>query len=329
MHVQALAAHTPGAPLAPFEYDTDAGPGEVLIRVEHCGICHSDVHLVDGDWGRDGFPLVPGHEVVGTVEEAGAGVAGLEPGDRVGLGWQCGACHACEHCVRGDQNLCRRNRATARSRGGFADFVKADAPLVFRIPDALDSVRAAPLLCGGVTTFSPVRRLARPGDRVGIVGLGGLGHLGVQWAAKMGCHVTAFSHSPDKRDEAEELGARAFVDSDDPEAVAAARCDLIVSTVNVDLDWSTYLRALRPNGTLCFVGVPPTALSLHASQLLGGQKSVTGSAIGGARMIRDMLDFAALHDVGAVVETAPMSEADAALDRTRRGEARYRMVLEA
>lgn len=329
MQVHALAAPTPGASLEPFGYDTEVAPGEVLIRVEHCGICHSDVHLVDGDWGEHGFPLVPGHEVVGTVEQLGAGVTGPEVGDRVGLGWQCGACHRCRYCVRGEQNLCRQNRATARSRGGFADRVKAQAPLVFPVPDALDSARAAPLLCGGVTTYAPIRRLARPGDRVGIVGLGGLGHLGVQWAAAMGCGVTVFSGSPDKEDDARRLGADAFVDSGDPGAVAAARCDLVVSTVYADLDWNAYLRALRPNGTLCFVGVPPSPLSLHAGQLLGGQKSVTASAIGGAAAIREMLRFAALHDVGAVVETRPLAEADAALDRTRRGQARYRMVLEA
>ncbi len=329
MKVHAHAAHTPGESLRPFEYDASPGAGEVLIRVSHCGICRSDVHLVDGGWGTQGFPLVPGHEVIGTVEETGAGVEVHEVGDRVGLGWQCGACHACEYCLRGDQNLCSKNRATARSFGGFADLVLAEAPLVVPVPDGLDAARTAPLLCGGVTTYSPIRRLARPGSRVGIVGLGGLGHLGVQWAAAMGHDVTVFSHSPAKADEAERLGADTFVDSNDAAAVAAARCDLIVQTVDVDLNWGAYLQALRPNGTLCFVGVPPSPLSVHVGSLLGGQKSVTASAIGGAAMIKDMLEFAERHDVGAVVERMPMAEANAALDRTRQGKARYRMVLEA
>ncbi len=329
VHVSGLAALNPGASLEPFEYELETGPGEVLIRVSHCGICHSDVHLVDGDWGRQGFPLVPGHEVIGTVEEIGAGVDTLEVGDRVGLGWQCGACHTCDYCLRGDQNLCSKNRATAMSYGGFADLVKAEAPLVFKIPDSLSSAQTAPMLCGGITTYSPIRRLAARKSRVGIVGLGGLGHLGVQWAAAMGHHVTVFSHSKDKEDHALDLGAGTFVDSTQPKDIADAKCDLIVQTANVDLDWGAYLAALRPNGTLCFVGVPPSPLQLGVGQLLGGQKSITASAIGGASLMTEMLDFAAKHNVESIIETRPMADANAALDRTRQGKARLRMVLEA
>ncbi|MGB0651597.1 MAG: NAD(P)-dependent alcohol dehydrogenase [Thermoplasmatota archaeon] len=329
MQVHAHAAPTKGSTLEPFTYEAEPGPHEVLIRVSHCGICHSDVHLIDDDWRSSQYPLVPGHEVVGTVAEAGDAVLGLKEGDRVGLGWQCGACHACDACARGDENLCPGNQATAVGHhGGFADHVLADARMAFKLPDGLSSEGAAPLLCGGITVYSPLRRLAGPGARVGVIGIGGLGHMGVRFAKALGYEVTAYSGSPDKEDEARALGADHFVSSADGGPKAGPRQDLIINTAYADLDWNGYLRALRPNGTLCFVGVPPSDLGIHAGTLLAGQKRVTASAIGGRALIREMLDFAAARGVEAQTEAFSMTDVNAALEHLRAGKARYRVVLE-
>ena len=193
MGFRAYAAHEQKGPLAPFVYEPgELGPNDVEIRVSHCGICHSDVHLVDGDWGASSYPMVPGHEIVGTVAAAGPAVRQLAVGQRVGVGWQCGACLECEWCVSGQENLCAQEEATCVERpGGFAERIRVDGRFAFPIPDALRSEHAAPLLCGGVTVYAPLARFARPSLRVGVIGIGGLGHLALQFARAMGCEVTA------------------------------------------------------------------------------------------------------------------------------------------
>ncbi|MDH4228497.1 MAG: NAD(P)-dependent alcohol dehydrogenase [Nitrospirota bacterium] len=331
--IHAHAAPGKGKPLAPFAYEpAPLGPHDVEVAISHCGVCHSDVHLVDNDWGVSRYPLVPGHEIIGTVSALGEGVPHLSRGQRVGIGWQRGSCLSCHYCVTGREPLCDANQATCLGHyGGFATHIRVDSRFAFPIPDALDSATAAPLLCGGITVFSPLRDFAvTPQMRVGVVGVGGLGHLAIRFARAWGCEVTAFSSTPDKHDAALQLGAHHFAASTDRGAVKrAAGQDFILSTVMADLDWGAYIDALAPGGTLCVVGVPPSALKVEAFSLIGGQKRVCGSAIGGRAAMGEMLGFAARHAVGAQAECLPMAEANTALDRVRHNRARFRMVLTA
>jgi uncharacterized zinc-type alcohol dehydrogenase-like protein len=333
MSFHAYAAHSKKSALKPFVYEpAPLGPHDVEIRISHCGICHSDVHLVDGDWGMGSYPMVPGHEIVGTVAALGPEVRHLDVGTRVGVGWQRGACLACEACGAGDENLCAANVATCVGNfGGFADRVRLDGRFAFPIPEPLASENAAPLLCGGATVYSPLRRWAKPSMRVGVVGIGGLGHLALQFARAMGCEVTAISSTPDKEAEAHSFGAHRFVATREKGALrsAASSLDFVLSTVYATPDWDGLLGALRPNGTLCLVGATSEPLSVQAFTLLGAQKTVTGSVIGGRPAIREMLEFAARHGVAARTQVRPLAEADAALDQTRKGRARYRVVLAA
>ena len=332
MNIHAFAALAPKAPLTPHSFDPGPlAPDEVQIKVTHCGICHSDVHLIDNDWGISQYPLVPGHEAVGVVEQVGASVRTLKPGQRVGVGWQAGACHHCEWCVSGQDNLCPQNQATCVGHpGGFADRLRVGEGYAFPVPEALPSGSVGPLLCGGITVFSPLRHLGiLPTHRVGVIGIGGLGHLALRFARAWGCEVTAFTSTPAKEIEARGFGAHHVVSSVDSAAFAAraGSLDFLISTVNVDLDWAAYVNLLRPNGTLCFVGVPPSNLNLSAFQLIAGQRAVAGSVIGGRAAIREMLDFAARHGITAQTEEMPLARVNEALDRVRRNQARYRMVL--
>ena len=333
MPIHAHAAREKKAALKPFEYEPPPlGPHDVEIRITHCGICHSDVHLVDGDWGMGSYPMVPGHEIVGSVAAAGPEVRGLVPGDRVGVGWQRGACLACEACLSGNENLCAGNEATCVNHfGGFADRIRVDGRFAFQIPAALASGVAAPLLCGGATVYAPLRRWVRSAMSVGVVGIGGLGHLALQFARAMGCEVTALSTSPDKEQEAHGFGAQRFLVTRDKDALraAAGSLDFILSTAFVSQDWPSLLATLKPNGVLCVVGIPAEPISVPAFALVSGQKSIAGSAIGGRPAIREMLDFAARHGVAAKTEQRPMADADAGLAHVRAGKARYRVVLAA
>jgi uncharacterized zinc-type alcohol dehydrogenase-like protein len=331
MGFHAWAAHREKGALKPFVYEPEPlGPHDVEIRISHCGICHSDVHLVDGDWGVGRYPMVPGHEIVGTVADAGPAVEHLAVGQRVGVGWQRGACLECEWCVSGQENLCARELATCVDQhGGFAERVRVDGRFAFAIPDALASEHAAPLLCGGVTVFAPLTRWARPAMRVGVVGIGGLGHLALQFARAMGCEVTAFSTRPDKEADARSLGAHRFVAVRGPKALRAAgrSLDFVLSTVFLAPDWKGLLETLRPNGVLCLVGAPDEPLRLDPGAILGRQLSVTASAIGGRPAVRETLAFAARHGIVPRVELRPLAEASAALSEVRQGRARYRVVL--
>lgn len=330
--VDAYAALEAGASLSPFGYEPAALRGDdVEIEISHCGICHSDLHLIDNDWMTSKYPIVPGHEVIGTVARKGEDVSHLELGTRVGVGWQCGSCLQCEWCERGDENLCANIAETCVGRhGGFADRMIVDGRFAFAIPDALASEVAAPLLCGGITVYSPLRQHARPASRVGVIGIGGLGHLAIRFARAFGCEVTAFSSTADKEAEARSHGAHHFVSSVDDAALKAQResLDLIVSTVNISLNWKRYVSALRPHGVLSFVGAVAEPISIHTGMLMAKSRSVTSSPIGGRAAMREMLDFAARHEVGAQVETLPMSEVNTALERLRRNDVRYRFVLE-
>ena len=332
MTIHAHAAMAPRQTLNPFQYEpAGLGPWDVEVAITHCGICHSDIHLIDNDWGISSYPLVPGHEIIGTVEDAGAEVKHLKKGQRVGVGWQRGSCLVCEQCLKGNENLCPENRATCvGNHGGFAERIRVDSRFAFPIPDALASENAAPLLCGGATVYSPLKNYGIvPSMRIGVIGIGGLGHLALQFANAFGCEVTAFSSTPDKEKEAGSFGAHRFIASANLAAPkkAAGSLDFILSTVFANLDWNTYLQLLRPNGKLCFVGVPAAPIQIHIGALLGGQKSVCASVIGSRNTIREMLDFAARHDIQAKTEVLPMAEVNKAIEKVRANKARYRMVL--
>jgi alcohol/geraniol dehydrogenase (NADP+) len=330
--IQGLAAHAAGAELLPFRYDPgELGMQEVEIGITHCGICHSDLHLISNDWGMSQYPFIPGHEIIGTVTAIGSHVRSLKVGQRVGLGWQSNSCGECEWCSRGLENLCASLEATCVHRnGGYANHVRANARFVMRIPDALPSEQAAPLLCGGITVYSPLRDHGiNPSSRVGIVGIGGLGHIAIQFARIFGAEVVAFSTSTGKEEEARALGAHHFVHSRESKSMkeVAGSLDFILNTANADQDWNVYIQALRPTGTLCFVGVPPSPVSLQAFPLIGGIRTVTGSPIGSPQKIREMLDVAARHDVKATTEAFPMAKANDAIEKVKKNKVRYRAVL--
>jgi uncharacterized zinc-type alcohol dehydrogenase-like protein len=330
--IQAWAAQAPKAPLRPFRFAFGPlGPGEVEIEISHCGVCRSDVHLVDDDWGRGRYPMVPGHEIVGEVRAWGSAVDSVARGERVGVGWQAGSCGHCHVCEAGDDNLCAEQQRTCVGRhGGFAERIRVDARFVYAIPEGLRSELAAPLLCAGATVFAPLeRRKIGPGARVGVIGLGGLGHLGVQFARAFGAEVTVFSSSAGKAELARELGATRVVDSHDADAIKAerGRHDLILSTVDVDLDWGRYLRALRPGGDLCFLGVPEAKLAIPIGVLVDGQRSVSGSMVASPAAMRRTLVTAAEQGVAPIVELFPMADAERGLARVRDGAARLRVVL--
>ncbi|MGH9607938.1 MAG: NAD(P)-dependent alcohol dehydrogenase [Terracidiphilus sp.] len=330
--IHGLAAHAAGAELLPFKYDPGVlGAHEVEIAITHCGVCHSDLHLISNDWGNSQYPFIPGHEVIGTVAAVGAEVGSLKKGQRVGLGWQSNSCGGCEWCIRGLENLCASAESTCVHRnGGYADRVRANARFVIPIPEALDSERAAPLLCGGITVYNPLCNLGvNPSSRVGVVGIGGLGHLALQFAHVFGAWVTAFSTSAGKEEEARALGAHNFVNTRESKAIKeiASTQDLILTTVNADQDWNLFVQALRPTGTLCFVGVPPSPVAIHAFPLISGMRAIGGSPGGSPSRLREMLDVAARHGVRATTEQFPMNKANEAIEKVKKNKVRYRAVL--
>lgn len=330
--IQGLAAHAAGAELLPFKYDPGKiGAQEVEIAVSHCGICRSDLHLISNDWGISQYPFIPGHEIVGKISAIGSEVKQLAVGQRVGLGWQSNSCGVCEWCTRGMENLCPSLEGTCVHRnGGYADRVRANARFVIPIPDEIESDHAAPLLCGGITVYNPIRNHGvNPSSRVGIIGIGGLGHMAIQFARAFGADVTAFSTSADKEEEARSLGAHRFVNSRESKAIkeTVGTLDFILSTINADQDWGVYLQSLRPTGRLCFVGVPPSPISIQAFPLISGLRSIGGSPIGSPHQLREMIDVAARHGVNARTETFAMAKANEAIEKVKKNKVRYRAVL--
>jgi len=330
--IKAYAAFEAGGKLQPFEYDPGTlGRGEVEIAVESCGICHSDLSMLDNEWGMSGYPLVPGHEVIGTLVAVGEDVRSLQVGQKVGLGWHSSYCMSCPTCLQGDHNMCSDAQGTIIGRfGGFADRVRAQAESVVPLPEGLDLEGAGPLFCGGITVFNPFIQFGvKSTDRIGVVGIGGLGHMAIKFARAWGCHVTAFTSSASKKAEALEMGAHAVVDSRDPAVLEAAtlQFDLIIATVNVKLDWNAYLGTLKPRGRLHIVGATTEPLDIAVFPLLLGQRSVSSSPVGSPANLARMLEFAARHDIRPVIETYPMDQVNEAMERLRSGKARYRIVL--
>jgi alcohol/geraniol dehydrogenase (NADP+) len=329
----AWAALEAKKPLQPFSYDPGPlHPDEVEVAVEHCGICHSDLSVVNNEWGFSKFPVVPGHEVAGRVVALGANARGLKVGQRVGIGWNAESCLHCRWCLSGSQHLCREAVPTiVGHHGGFADRVRAQWPWVIPLPDGLDSGVAGPLLCGGTTVFAPLPTFdIRPTDRVGVVGIGGLGHMALQFANAWGCEVTAFTSSESKNQEAKDLGAHHVVPSRDTAAIRAlaGKLDLLLVTVNVSLDWPAMMATLAPKGRMHVVGAVLKPIPVMAFDLIGGQKSVSGSPTGAPVTISDMLDFAARHKIAPLVEHFPLTKVNDALAHLAAGKARYRIVLD-
>jgi uncharacterized zinc-type alcohol dehydrogenase-like protein len=329
----AYAAPSAKALLEPFAFDPGPlEPEEVEIEVSHCGVCHSDLSVLDNDWGISKYPFVPGHEVTGTVSALGEQAKGLKAGQRVALGWWSHSCLSCHQCLSGDHNLCSTAQGTILGRhGGFADRVRAQWTWVRPIPEALDMAKTGPLLCGGVTVFAPFLIHNVPSSaRVGIIGIGGLGHMALQFANKWGCEVHAFTTSDSKEAEARKLGAHYVHNTKQEGALKkiAGSLDLIISTVNAGLDVPGILDTLAPKGRLHNVGALLNPLQVPAFSLILGQKSVSGSPAGSPTMIDDMLEFSARHSIAPIIETFPMSKVNDAFERLRSGKARYRLVLE-
>lgn len=330
--IKAYAAKSAGAPLEPFEFTPKPlGDEEVDVAVDYCGICHSDLSMLHNHWGMTQFPFVPGHEISGRVVAAGPKAKNLKVGDRVGIGWSSASCMSCPDCMSGDQNLCASNEGVMVGRhGGFAERVRAHWAWTVPIPDALDPAKVGPLFCGGITVFNPIVQCGvQPTDRVGVVGVGGLGHLAVQFLNKWGCDVTAFSSSPSKAEELRKLGAHHVVDSRDPGQLKplARSLDFILVTVNVPLDWNAYIETLAPRGRLHYVGAVLEPLNVGVFPLLLGQRSISASPLGSPTTTADMLDFCARHNIAPVVEEFPMSKINDALAHLDSGKARYRVVV--
>jgi uncharacterized zinc-type alcohol dehydrogenase-like protein len=330
--IHGLAAAQAHGKLEPFSYDPGPlGDEQVEIEVLYCGICHSDLAMLNNEWGMTQFPFVPGHEVVGRVAAMGAGAKLVKTGQMVGLGWNSGSCLYCPQCQGGDHNMCNTLEQTIVGRhGGFATRVRCHWIWATPLPEGIDVSQAGPLFCGGITVFNPLlQEGVRPVYRVGVIGIGGLGHLALQFFNKWGCEVTAFTSSAAKGDEAKKMGAHRIIDSRSEEALKRAKdsFDFILSTVTAPLDWSAYLSTLGPKGKFHVVGVPPEPLSINAFQLIGAQRSVSGSPSGAPATVAKMLEFCARHGVSAITEEFPMSKANDALAHLEAGKARYRVVL--
>lgn len=330
--IKAYAAFEAGGMLQPFEYD----PGilndhEVEITIEYCGICHSDLSMLHNEWGITQYPFVPGHEIVGTISAKGNSVHNLQLGQRAGLGWHSGYCMTCYSCLSGDHNLCVQSESTIVNRhGGFADKVRAHSASVVTLPDNIDVQSAGPLFCAGITVFNPLLQFnISPTANVAVIGIGGLGHIALQFLRAWGCQVTAFTTSDDKKNEALALGAHKVLDTRDPAQLTAAsnQFDLILSTVNVKLDWNAYLATLRPKGRLHFLGVTLESLDINVFPLIAGQYSISGSPTGSPTSMIAMLNFANRHNIKPVVEIFPFDKVNEALAKLASGKAKYRIVL--
>ena len=332
MRIKAYAANDAGGQLRPFEYEVgELGDEEVDIDISHCGICHSDLSMLENEWQITRYPFVPGHEIVGKIKAVGRHVTHIMPGQTVGLGWYAQSCMTCRQCMSGNHNLCPDAVGTIVDRhGGFANTVRAHRAWVIPLPEGVDPAAAGPLFCGGITVFNPiVENHIQPTDRVGVVGIGGLGHMALGFLRAWGCEVTAFSTSPEKESEARDLGAHNFVNTRDAAELEklAGHFDMILVTVNVSLDWDAYINTLGPKGKLHIVGAAPS-VSATVFPLIVKQRSFGGSPLGSPATTVSMLEFAARHGIRPVCESFPMSKVNDAMEKLRSGKPRYRIVLE-
>ncbi|WP_241580240.1 NADPH-dependent aldehyde reductase Ahr [Rosenbergiella nectarea] len=336
MKIKSYAAPAAGKPLEFYEYDAaPLGEEEVEVTVDYCGLCHSDLSMIDNEWGISSYPLIAGHEVSGRVSALGESAKnkGLKIGQAVGIGWSAKSCLHCDACIRGNHSNCESGATpTILNRGGFAEKIRADWQWVIPLPEALDSTLAGPLLCGGITVFKPLlMSQINAMSRVGVIGIGGLGHLAVKLLKALGAEVVAFSSNPSKKESILELGADEVVNSRDAEALKAqaGRFDLIISTVAVDLDWKPYFDALAPEGKFHTVGAVMKPIQVAAFDLIAGDKSIGGSSTGSPGELRSLLKLAARKKITPKIETFPMSKINDALDHLRAGKANFRVVLKA
>jgi uncharacterized zinc-type alcohol dehydrogenase-like protein len=343
MKTRCWATQAADRKLEPFTIERrEVGPSDVLIEIAYCGICHSDIHQARGEWGRSSFPMVPGHEIVGRVTRVGAQVTKVQPGDLVGVGCMVDSCRTCGPCTEHHEQFCEAGPAwtyngTEMDRktptyGGYSTHIVVTEHFVVKVPPSLDLARAAPLLCAGITTYSPLKQWnVKPGDRVGVVGLGGLGHLAVKLASAMGAEVTVLSASPSKQADAQRLGAHDFAPTTEKATFKrlAGRFDVLIDTVSAGHDVNALLRLLKPFGTAVLVGLPTRPLEIGAASLVSGNKRLAGSSIGGMRETQEMLDFCAANDVLADVEVIPAEAINTAYERVLASDVRYRFVIDA
>ena len=343
MHpTKAYAAFAADAPLAPFSFERrDVGPHDIAIDIKFCGVCHSDLHQVRNEWGGSKYPLVPGHEIVGVIREVGREVTKFQAGQLAGVGCMVDSCQHCASCGEGLEQYCENGftgtyNASDKvsggiTQGGYSTSIVVNEKFVLRIADGQPLERVAPLLCAGITTYSPLRQWnVQPGERVAVVGLGGLGHMAVKLAAAMGAEVTVLSTSPNKEADAKELGAHKFVVTKDPEALKEVSnyFHLIINTVSAPTDLNQYLNLLRRDGTMVLLGAPPEAPQIQAFSLIGGRRRLAGSLIGGIAETQEMLDFCAEHSILSDVEVIKMAEIDEAYERMLKGDVKYRFSID-
>ena len=343
MRVNAYAAPSAGEPLAPITIERrEVGANDVLIAIEFAGICHSDIHTVNGDWGPQPFPVVPGHEIVGRVTEVGSSVTNHKVGDRVGVGCFVNSCRECDNCRNGDEQHCStpgggvgtyaaKDRDGSFTQGGYSTHVVVDAHFALKVPEGMDAAAATPLLCAGITTYAPLKKWgAGPGKKVAIVGLGGLGHMGVQIAHAMGAEVTVLSQSLKKQEDGLRLGADHYYATSDPATFEqlASSFDLIVNTVSAKIDLDAYLGLLAVDGTMVNVGAPAEPLSVNVFSLITNRRNFAGSMIGGIELTQEMLDFCAEHGIGSEVEVISADQINEAYARVLASDVRYRFVID-
>lgn len=336
MKIKSYAAMEAGKALELYEYEAESLSAEdVEVEVEYCGVCHSDLSMIDNEWGISQYPVIAGHEVIGRVAALGEAAKnkGLSIGQRVGIGWTAKSCEHCDACITGDQVNCLNGSVpTIANKGGFAEKLRANWQWVIPLPEKLDPASAGPLLCGGITVFKPLlMHNITATSRVGVIGIGGLGHIAIKILHAMGAEVTAFSSTPDKKQSILDMGADHVVNSRDREALTklAGQFDLILSTVAVDLDWQPYFAALAPRGKFHTVGAVMKPFDVPAFSLILGDRAVTGSSTGSPGQLRTLLKLASRTDIAPKVEFFPMSKINDALDHVRAGKANYRVVLKA
>lgn len=345
----AYAALDARSPLVPFTVERrEPGPREVLVDILYCGVCHSDIHQARDEWGSSSFPMVPGHEIVGRVAQVGDQVTSFQPGDAVGVGCFVDSCRQCPSCQEGEEQYCdfgmsgtynsyERNEADRRfdktrpTYGGYSSRITVDEAYVLRVPESIPLDRAAPLLCAGITTYSPLKHFGvKAGDKVAVVGLGGLGHMAVKLAAAMGAQVTVLSTSESKRADALALGAQDFAATRDGTVfkALARQFDYILDTVSAEHDYNAYLDLLRLDGTMVLLGIPEAPQAVSAGSLIRKRRRLAGSMIGGIAETQEMLDFCAAHGVASDIELIDMSQVNEAYERMLKADVRYRFVID-
>lgn len=339
---KSYAANAPGVSLAPFTFERRAPKEQdVLIDIQYCGICHSDIHQVRDEWGNATFPMVPGHEIVGVVSAVGSKVSKYKVGDKVGVGCLVDSCRQCEPCRQhleqfcangfsGTYNSTEQDKVTP-TQGGYANHIVVNEDFVLHLPENLPLDATAPLLCAGITLYSPLRHWqAGPGKKVAIIGLGGLGHMGVKLAHAMGAEVTVLSQSLKKQEDGKRLGADHFYATSDPETFTKLQghFDLIINTVSSDIDWNQYIELLKVDGSMVLLGVPEKQVPMSAMPLIFGRKSLSGSLIGGIKETQDMLDFCGKHNITSDIELIPIQQVNEAYERVLKSDVRYRFVID-